>query len=328
VEILNLTGDLELQGESYPINSGNVIAYMRSEKILTQEDIDTGERDSKAFMGKISSALMEKLSTGQIPPDRLANLGLKMLNERHILLQVDNASLSDLIRRHGWSGEVVPSTGDFLMAVDSNVGYNKTNAAVNSSLSYDVDLVNPSSPTGSLVVTHQNVASLSTCHHWDKVAIPWEVKYPITDCYWDYLRVYTLSDTELLSANVQTVPGEWMILGQAVPPQVDILDEKLDGIRGFGTLKVVPGKESISTSFRFGLPAGVLQRDEDGHLVYRLKVQKQPGTLGVPITIRLHLSNGATVVEAPPGAVIQDQNILLQTALVTDLELAFIFEIP
>ena len=50
-----------------------------------------------------------------------------------------------------------------------------------------------------------------------------------------------------------------MILGQTVPPQVDILDEKIEGIRGFGTLKVVPGGESLATSFRFALPASVIQ---------------------------------------------------------------------
>ncbi len=55
-----------------------------------------------------------------------------------------------------------------------------------------------------------------------------------------------------------------MILGQTVPPQVDILDEKIEGIRGFGTLKVVPGGESLATSFRFGLPASVItQSDTD-----------------------------------------------------------------
>jgi hypothetical protein len=63
-------------------------------------------------------------------------------------------------------------------------------------------------------------------------------------------------------------------------------------------------------------------------MVYHLKIQKQPGTLGVPITIRLHLPNGATIQAIPPGATVQDQNILLQTTLVTDLELEFSFLVP
>ena len=315
VMILNLVGEIELEGEAYPINANNVIAYMRSEKILTSEDLAVGERDSKAFMGKIAAALMEKFLSGKVPPDQLARLVVKALDERHMLLQVDNATLTDLITRHDWGGAVLPATGDFLMVVDSNVGFNKTNAVVESSLSYDVDLTELSSPKSSLVVSHKNNAMvMETCSHWGKVQIPEEEKYPITDCYWDYLRVYTLSNAELLGASVQTVPAEWMILGRTVPPQVDILDEKIEGIRGFGTLKVVPGGESLATSFRFALPVSVIRQFGNGQMVYLLKIQKQPGTSRVPITIRLHLPNGATIQTVPPGAVIQDQNILLETA--------------
>jgi hypothetical protein len=214
------------------------------------------------------------------------------------------------------------------MVVDSNVGFNKTNAVVESSLSYDIDLTKPLSPIGSLVVSHKNNANAISCKHWEKVREPGEKDYPITDCYWDYLRIYTLADTELLGATVQTVPAEWTILGQTVPPQVDILDEKIEGIRGFGTLKVVPGGESLATSFRFGLPASVVSQSDTGQMVYRLKIQKQPGTQRVAITVRVHLPNGATIQTVPPGAVVQGQNILLETALVTDLELEFIFLIP
>lgn len=329
VEILNLTGEMELEGEEHPINSSNVIAYMRSEKILTREDIEAGEMDSKAFMSKISTALIERVTSGQVPLDQLVRLVVKVLDERHLLVQVDNPAITELMRRHGWGGEVKPSGGDFLMVVDSNVGFNKTNAVVESRISYDIDLDDLSSPTGSLVVSHKNTAvPMTECHHWNKVANPDEEKYPITDCYWDYLRLYTLSGTELLGASVQTVPAEWMILEQSVPPQVDILDEKIEGVRGFGTLKVVPGGESISTGFRLGLPASVIRRDNNGNLVYSLKIQKQPGTVGVPITIRLHLPNGATVLALPPGAVVENLNILFQTALVTDLQLEFVFQIP
>jgi hypothetical protein len=254
---------------------------------------------------------------------------VRALNEHHLLIQVDNQTLTSFLGRRGWDGALRPLESDFLMVVDSNVGFNKTNAVVESSLSYDVDLSEPSAPTSSLVVSHKNKAALMTsCNHWNKVIVPGEEDYPITDCYWNYLRVYTLSKTELLGATIQTVPAEWMILGQTVPPQVDILDEEIEGIRGFGALKVVPGGETLSTSFRFALPTSVISQSDTGQMVYHLKIQKQPGTLGLPITIRLHLPNGATIQAFPPGATIQDQNILLQTRLVTDLELEFTFLVP
>jgi hypothetical protein len=66
----------------------------------------------------------------------------------------------------------------------------------------------------------------------------------------------------------------------------------------------------------------------DGQSIYHLLVQKQPGTLAVPITIRVHLPNNASVTTAPAGAVVQDQSILYQTDLRTDLVFEIVFHIP
>jgi hypothetical protein len=146
------------------------------------------------------------------------------------------------------------------MVVDSNVGFNKTNAVVETKLSYDVDLTNLQSPTASLTVFHKNnSADIGPCKQWNKVRAKGEKDYPITDCYWDYLRVYILPDTYLLDATVQTVPAAWMILNRTIPPQVDVLDEGIDGVRSFGTLKVVPGGQSRRTNFRLALPSRILE---------------------------------------------------------------------
>ena len=63
-------------------------------------------------------------------------------------------------------------------------------------------------------------------------------------------------------------------------------------------------------------------------MAYRLKIQKQPGTQAVAITVRVHLPNGATIQTVPPGAAVQGQNILVQSTLATDLVLEFVFLVP
>jgi len=42
----------------------------------------------------------------------------------------------------------------------------------------------------------------------------------------------------------------------------------------------------------------------------------------------VHFPNGATVQSVPPGAVVEGQNVLLQSALATDLHLEFVFLLP
>ena len=52
-----------------------------------------------------------------------------------------------------------------------------------------------------------------------------------------------------------------VMLDQDVPARVDILDETIQNVQGFGTLLVVPQQSSLQTSFHFNLPAKVIQPD-------------------------------------------------------------------
>src|SRR5690606_23963498 len=106
--------------------------------------------------------------------------------------------MADLLARRNWDGVLRPGTGDYLMVVDSNVGFNKTNAVVQSNFAYDVDLTNPEFPEASLVVTHQNQASDQVpCRPYPYIAGSGisddllQRQYPIDRCYWNYLRIYT-----------------------------------------------------------------------------------------------------------------------------------------
>ena len=110
-------------------------------------------------------------------------------------------------------------------------------------------------------------------------------------------------------------------------PRVDTLDEGIAGVQAFGTLQVVPGGESVNTTFQFALPASIIQSGIS-QSIYHLLVQKQPGTLAEPITIRVHLPNNASVITAPKGAIVQGQNVLYQTNLQTDLEFEVVYHIP
>lgn len=141
------------------------------------------------------------------------------------------------------------------------------------------------------------------------------------------MRVYTPSGAKLLEATPQFVPANWMIVKQDIPARVDNLDERIEGVQAFGTLQVVPGGESLATEFSFALPASVVQ-SRTGQSIYHLLIQKQPGTQAVPITIRVHLPNNASIKTAPPGAVIQSPNILYQTELRTDIEFEIVYKNP
>jgi hypothetical protein len=335
VEILGVLGPVQVEGASYPIGADNVIDYMRASKTPTAADLATPGWNNKIFMNHITRALLDKLFSGNVPWKQLAQVLIQSLNEHHILLKLDDPVLTSFLADKGWDGVVRPGNGDFLMVVDSNIGFNKTNAVVTTSLSYSVDLTNLSAPLAQLDAVHQNNANQNIpCYprsfitSADTGTAYWEEDYPIDRCYWDYLRVYMAAGTRLLDSVPESIPTEWTIHQDGVPPHVDVLDEGIDGVQAFGTLKVVPGGQSVDTGFQFALPVGVIKSQPNSNQkVYHLRVQKQPGTLAVPITILIHLPDNSTIQSVPSGAKIQGHIVSLQTNLSQDLEFDIVFTV-
>ncbi len=66
---------------------------------------------------------------------------------------------------------------------------------------------------------------------------------------------------------------------------------------------------------------------EDGW-EYRLLVQKQPGARPEPWSIRIDLPEGATAMELPEGAQLQDGRVNLEVTLDTDQEVVVRYKLP
>ena len=330
VEILSALGPIELENAPYPIGPDNIISYMRSEKIRGEEDLDNPDWDNKDFINDIFVVLLTKIFGGDVQWEILVDVLSNTLDEHHLLLQLDNPAMTSLLARQGWDGAVRAGNGDFLMVVDSNIGFNKTNAVIQTSLSYAVDLTDLTRPESNLTVFHQNNSDHKVpCVQYGGITLEGQEEYPIDRCYWDYMRIYTVAGTSLQEANPQAIPADWMIRRQAVPAQVDVLEEEIDGVQGFGVLKVVPGGQSVATNFEFILPSHIIETQRDSrNFVYSLRIQKQPGTLAVPVTIRVHLPNNANIQSVPSEAVIQGSNILIETSLKVDREIEIVFDIP
>ncbi|GAB4452444.1 MAG: hypothetical protein OHK0041_15800 [Anaerolineales bacterium] len=330
VILLSALGPLDVKGAPYPLTSANVIEYMRSAKAPPAGEPVPAGWDRKHFIEPIAGALLQKLMSGESKDLRgLAAALIRALDERHLLLYFHDPAAMSLLAERGWDNALRAPGGDFLLTTDTNIGFNKTNALVTISLEYQVDLTDLSAPKSALMLTHHNDADAAVpCIHWGYQpagGIEW---YPMQHCYWSYLRVYKQAGVELLDAAPHEIPAEWILLERTVPARVDLLDESLDGIQGYGALLVVPGGQSLETSFEFALPAAVVSQKEPGRFTYSLKVQKQPGTLAHPLTIQLQLPPGAELENASLPANIQDDILRIETSLRTDMYLEVSFRVP
>jgi len=225
----------------------------------------------------------------------------RALDERHILLYVADPQAAALFGRLGWDGAVRAETGDFLMVVDSNVGYTKSNSSIQEQVSYNVDLSQLSAPLADLNIKHtHHLAGAGACIQLQPIAQGQGYYEDLTArCYWDYLRVLAPGGSELVDWRTQPTPAEWMLSGIGDDGAVASSPGE-GGTQTFSTFLVVPIGGGRETILRYRLPAGALTHDQHGWQ-YRLHIQKQPGTGALPFVVRIRMPRGATVTATNPA---------------------------
>jgi hypothetical protein len=325
--LLGATGPITLPDVPYPITSDNLIAYMRAAKFQGgNQPSDYANR--KTFIAPLSQAVLARLTSGQsVSLQALAKVVLDALDQKHLLLQFADPTLTTALAGLGWDGAVRPGAGDYLMVVDSNIGVNKSNAVVGSQFSYNVDLTSLAGPLASLNVHQKNNAiGDPNCIPMSAGIISYEIQ--INQCYWDYMRVYRPAGTKLVGATPHPVAASQMLDGVSVPARVDTLDENIAGIQSYGTLALVPIGSSLETDFQFALPSGVVHAGADPRTkVYALHVQKQPGTLAIPIAICVRLPAGSILVKASAGGKFEAGQWCLSGNLNTDIRIELDFTV-
>jgi hypothetical protein len=335
VELLKALGPINVQGVSYQITSENVLSYMRAAKESAPPGVDASIWNRKQFIGRLAKPLLEKILDSRGTTLRNLAQGLiQLLDERHILLQFDDPETTGLLARRKWDGAVhPPADSDYLMVVDSNIGFNKSNAVLETSLTYNVNLTDLTRPLANLTVSHTNQAAgdipcIPIYGEPDQSSLA--LRYIIDGCHWTYLRVYNPAGTQLLGATPQAVPADQTLREIAVPARVDILDEEgIPGVQAFGSLVVIPQQKTVDTTFDLRLPGEIVHWDPlKDTWTYRLLVQKQPGTLAIPLNISLSLPAGAALIDPPAGIQRKLNEWVLTTDLKQDVDLEIVFRVP
>jgi hypothetical protein len=263
---------LPVLGMPEPMTGANVIAVMKrawqapSSTQATLGRASDGEwwQKRKDFMGEVAAAALERLLVGDSDPSALAHALLEMLDGRHLQIAVDDPALASLLATRNWDGSLRPPSGeeDFLAVIDSNVGYNKANAAVQTEVYYRVERSadNRQGPVATLVLSYTHTA----------LALPVELPCDRTPsygdsydemtrrCYWNYLRVYAPGGSELLG--VEGVDQ----------PQTERGERYTTVFAGAFVLR--PAAQHVVT-LRYRLPETVSVDP------FRLVVRKQAGTL-------------------------------------------------
>jgi hypothetical protein len=291
---------LQVEGYAEPITEENLIQIARRSWEPGDEITAEWWEHRKDFMVALLNALVYRVEDGLDRTEliRLAQAALGALEEKHLLVYLEDQEAAALVAELGWDGALIRSPGDYLMVVDANMGFNKVNAVVQESLEYVVNLSDPAHPRATLTIHHWHPLAHgeNPCRHEPRYDSTYEQM--MARCYWDYLRVYVPLGTQLLDATLHPVSGLELLSGQPSEGQVTVgpPEQEHDVLATFLLLRP---SEALETRFEYTLPQRVLQARQ-GRAEYTLVAQKQPGTHATPLRVRVLLPAGMKVEASEP----------------------------
>jgi hypothetical protein len=304
--LLGVTGPVEITELDLQINQTNAISQLRSAWSPSEgeEAIDwIGSR--KDFLGPLAAAMRARIETNlaTIDPLLLGDTMMIALEGKHFMVYMRDPQVAAVLDRLNWDGRLETTSGqDFLMTVDSNVGYNKINPLISASLDYRVELDNQGSGLADLRLTYQHGGEPSEEPCAQGVD---EVYYSagtydelISGCYMNYLRVYAPLGSELLAATQHFAPPSAFYNESGWDrPAFTAPEHPL--VTTFANFFMLPEGETLETSFQYQLPAVTTTTGETQ--VYQLQVFRQPGTPERPITVAITLPEGADLISTRPA---------------------------
>jgi hypothetical protein len=328
--LVEVLGPVQLEDYGQEVNGANVMDLMREYWASPAGEGQTGDWWShrKDFMGDLLGAMMTRLQTdvGSLDLAGLLGVARRCLEEKHVLIQVNDAEVSQILAENGWDGAVRAGVGDFLMVVDSNMGFNKVNPNVENAMEYGVSLDDVGDATARLSIAYHN-ASGGGEECVEEAAYPPTYEEMMEGCYWDYLRVYVPEGAELVEGPELTLPEGSLrarddgVGGTPLDTEVDLETGK----SVFASFFVVAPTERREMVYEYRLPGSVLEQ-RGSATVYRLLVQKQPGTLAVPLRVEVELPPGSVAVSSSPEATsFTDGQVTFETDLRTDREFEIVF---
>jgi len=228
------------------------------------------------------------------------------LDERHLLIYAQDPEARSTLGAMVWDGALRPYSGDYLMVVDSNVGFNKVNPNIEQTIDYQVEMDGAGRAMSTLTLSYRHLVQkpLPACVHESRYGDSYSDL--LERCYWDYVRVYVPVGSE-----VDQVLG--------ADGAVEVYEESGRTVIATSFLLETGQSRRIQFTYRPHLP--------DTSSRYDLLVQKQPGTEALPLRVSVDLASGTQpAATSPPGWNWLDGTAVWQGVLSKDQELGLSWE--
>lgn len=315
------------------IDAENVIYEIRAEWGPDNDESNAWVSERKAFMGPLASAVQATLETnmGFLDPVNLLRQLQTAADQRHLQIYMRDPEVAAVLAKTGWDGSQASRAGqDYLLVVDTSLGFNKVSAAIELATTYDVVLVDDSTGQATVTLNYQHIyPALSGQDSCTPGTVYFQgIQYEdlINDCYWNYVRVYTPPGSQLIQATSHPVSAEYLLSGRPWDGQAQVVTSEPTPFTVFANFLLVSQGQAATTNFTYQLPEGIVQH-EGGKNHYILEVHKQAGSQNQALTVTVTLPPQARFEKAFPAATsVEGQTITFTSDLQQDQTFEVIYD--
>ncbi|MFN8488761.1 MAG: DUF4012 domain-containing protein [Caldilineaceae bacterium] len=236
----------------------------------------------KDFIPQMATAAFGRLQSGAFDYTRMAVALESALDEHALQIWSANPATAAILARLKWDGGLHPAAQkDFLALVDTNMGYNKVDAVIERSLTYQ--LTWPSGPEkaaqAQVTVTYKHLLKLADYDCDPRPHYGQSYDDMMARCYFDYVRLFVPSGSKLLDVD-------------GVEPDSVTSQHGEAGAEFFaGHFSLHPGQQK-DVVFHYQLPSWLKPEP------YGLIVQKQAGVPFLPLNLQIDSTKFATTIQS------------------------------
>jgi len=252
-QLIAITGPVDVFGTTYSAdidkrcNCPNVVYELES----YSEVVAAGQSDRKAILGTLMQQVLAKAltqSTTKMP--ELINAAAGLAAGKHMMFYMHDSDSEQAFSKLNWTGQVLPTNGDYLEVVDTNFAGAKSNLYVSEEAELDID---KSTGAHKLTISYSNPQPFNS---W------------LNAINRDYLRIYVPLGSKLTSSNGSDVA-------------MTTISSEL-GKTAFEAFIQVRPQNSRKIEINYTLPSQVTGSP------YPILVQKQPGTKDFHYTVKVN----------------------------------------
>ena len=293
------TGPVEVAGSDITITGKNAVDSFRNAFNIKEGQTNAEWfQNRKAFLSTFSSSIRQKIESEPASIDMVTmvrNMYIA-LNSRHLQLFMTDANITAILAELDWDGRLENPTGqDFLLVLDTNMGFNKTNLFIERATEYEVDL-STTQPQAHVTVTYKhnspnNDVPCSQLTSYNNAPTYLEVA---NQCYFNFLRIYAPANSQQQWATQHIIPAEMLISGVRWNQSGQEISEFTD-FTTFTNFIMVPREQILTTEVSYSLPQTVVTSTTNEQ-TYRLFLRNQAGSQNESVTVSITLPDGATLL--------------------------------